>query len=195
MLVVVASRYDEIARSLVDCWAKQGAKLLTCDDLSVVGWRHSLRGVGGDSSPLLDSTAVVDGQVVGVEEISGVLIRLPYVFEQELLHIVPDDRAYVAAEMQAFLISWLSRLKCPVLNRPTPSYLLGANWRPQQWVYAAAQVGIPVRPVHCFEVNPAPGFSYYQQATGQPISSAIAILLAGGGNCTSVEADFHKTYA
>ncbi len=148
MLVVVASRYDEIARSLVDCWAKQGAKLLTCDDLSVVGWRNSFRGVGGDSSPLLNSTAVVDGQVVGVEEISGVLIRLPYVFEQELLHIVPDDRAYVAAEMQAFLISWLSRLKCPVLNRPTPSYLLGPNWRPQQWVYAAAQVGIPVRPVH-----------------------------------------------
>jgi len=50
--------------------------------------------------------------------------------------------------MNAFLISWLSRLKCPVLNRPTPSYLLGPNWRPQQWVYAAAQVGIPVRPVH-----------------------------------------------
>lgn len=97
MLVVVASRYDEIARSLVDCWAKQGARLLTCEDLSVVGWRHSLRGVGGDSSPLLDSTAVVDAQVVGVEEISGVLIRLPCVFEQELLHIVPDDRAYVAA--------------------------------------------------------------------------------------------------
>lgn len=48
---------------------------------------------------------------------------------------------------------------------------------------------------YCFEVNPAPGFSYYQQVTGQPISSAIAILLAGGGNCTSVEADFHKTYA
>jgi D-alanine-D-alanine ligase-like ATP-grasp enzyme len=48
---------------------------------------------------------------------------------------------------------------------------------------------------YCFEVNPAPGFSYYQQATGQPISSAIAILLAGGGNYTSVEADFHKTYA
>jgi hypothetical protein len=104
--------------------------------------------MGGDSPPLLNSTAVVDGQVVAVEEISGVLIRLPYVFEQELLHIVPGDRAYVAAEMQAFLISWLSRLKCPVLNRPTPSYLLGPNWRPQQWVYTAAQVGIPVRPVH-----------------------------------------------
>lgn len=147
MLVVVASRYDETAQSLVDRWTKQEARLLTCEDLSVVGWRHSLRGVGGDSPPLLDSTAVVDGQVVGVEEISGVLTRLPYIFEQELLQIVPDDRSYVAAEMNAFLISWLSGLKCPVLNRPTPTYLLGPNWRPQQWLYAAAQLGIPVHPM------------------------------------------------
>lgn len=33
---------------------------------------------------------------------------------------------------------------------------------------------------YCFEVNPSPGFSYYQQATGQPISTAIAHLLARG---------------
>jgi glutathione synthase/RimK-type ligase-like ATP-grasp enzyme len=30
----------------------------------------------------------------------------------------------------------------------------------------------------CFEVNPSPGFSYYQDATGQPIDDAIAELLA-----------------
>lgn len=148
MLVVVASRYDEAARSLVNRWANQEARLLTCEDLSVVGWRYSVSGKDEVSSSLLDSTAVVDGQVVGVEEISSVLTRLPCVFEQELLHIVPDDRAYVASEMNAFLISWLSGLKCPVLNRPAPSYLLGPNWRHQQWVYTAAQVDIPVRQVH-----------------------------------------------
>ncbi|MEH2071318.1 MAG: ATP-grasp domain-containing protein [Nostoc sp.] len=32
---------------------------------------------------------------------------------------------------------------------------------------------------YCFEVNPSPGFTYYQQFTGQGISSAIANLLAG----------------
>jgi hypothetical protein len=31
---------------------------------------------------------------------------------------------------------------------------------------------------YCFEVNPSPGFTYYQEATGQPISRAIARLLA-----------------
>jgi len=30
----------------------------------------------------------------------------------------------------------------------------------------------------CFEVNPSPAFSYYEQATGQPIAQAIAQLLA-----------------
>ncbi|MEH1844337.1 MAG: RimK domain-containing protein ATP-grasp [Nostoc sp.] len=33
---------------------------------------------------------------------------------------------------------------------------------------------------YCFEVNPSPGFTYYQQFTGQPISTAIANLLASG---------------
>jgi glutathione synthase/RimK-type ligase-like ATP-grasp enzyme len=32
---------------------------------------------------------------------------------------------------------------------------------------------------YCFEVNPSPAFSYFAQATGQPIAYAIARLLAG----------------
>jgi hypothetical protein len=32
----------------------------------------------------------------------------------------------------------------------------------------------------CFEVNPSPGFSFYEAATGQPIGEAVAALLAGG---------------
>jgi glutathione synthase/RimK-type ligase-like ATP-grasp enzyme len=30
---------------------------------------------------------------------------------------------------------------------------------------------------YCFEVNPSPGFTYYEQAAGQPIAAAIADLL------------------
>jgi hypothetical protein len=33
---------------------------------------------------------------------------------------------------------------------------------------------------YCFEVNPSPAFSYYQNATGQPIDMAIAQLLRSG---------------
>jgi len=32
---------------------------------------------------------------------------------------------------------------------------------------------------YCFEVNPSPGFSYYEQVTGQPIADTIAQFLAG----------------
>jgi RimK-like ATP-grasp domain len=33
---------------------------------------------------------------------------------------------------------------------------------------------------YCFEVNPSPGFTYFQEATQQPIDEAIAKLLASG---------------
>jgi hypothetical protein len=49
--------------------------------------------------------------------------------------------------MKAFLLSWLSQLNCLVLNRPTPLCLSGPSWRPEQWTYAAAQLGIPVQPL------------------------------------------------
>jgi len=103
----------------------------------VAGWRQSLGGVDGDA-------AVVEGKRVPQKEITGVLTRLPCVFEQELVDITPDDRRYVAAEMTAFLLFWLSRLKCPVLNRPTPTCLSGPYWRREKWIHVAARVGIPV---------------------------------------------------
>jgi glutathione synthase/RimK-type ligase-like ATP-grasp enzyme len=34
--------------------------------------------------------------------------------------------------------------------------------------------------VVCFEVNPSPGFSYYEANTGQPIARAVAEYLMGG---------------
>ena len=35
----------------------------------------------------------------------------------------------------------------------------------------------PEHPPVCFEVNPSPGYSYYELSTGQPIADAIARLL------------------
>jgi RimK-like ATP-grasp domain len=36
--------------------------------------------------------------------------------------------------------------------------------------------------VYCFEANPSPGYSYYENATGQPIAAALARWLAGVGD-------------
>jgi glutathione synthase/RimK-type ligase-like ATP-grasp enzyme len=38
----------------------------------------------------------------------------------------------------------------------------------------------PADEVFCFEVNPSPGFSYYENNTGQPIALAVARYLCGG---------------
>ena len=171
MIVVLASRYDELAQALVARWQPYHAALLTCDDLSVCGWRDFL----GHSKT---STAVVGGREIAAEEISGVLTRVPSIFEQELLHILPADRAYVAAEMTAFLTSWLSRLTCPVLNRPTPTSLSGPYWRPEQWTAVATRLGIPVRPVRR-HVALALSATETMQQIGEPDGVTVTVV----GDC------------
>ena len=42
---------------------------------------------------------------------------------------------------------------------------------------------------YCFEVNPSPGFTYFQEATGQPIDQAIARLLLAGPTADRTEGD------
>jgi glutathione synthase/RimK-type ligase-like ATP-grasp enzyme len=37
----------------------------------------------------------------------------------------------------------------------------------------------PDNKIVCFEVNPSPGFSYYEVNTGQPIARTVARYLAG----------------
>lgn len=138
MLVVVASRLDEGAAALAR--RRDDVRVLSCEDLSAAGWRHT---PGASES----STAVIGGEVVPAAEIEGVLVRRPRVLDWEAGHIVPGDRAYVAAEMTAFLRSWLSDLACPVLNRPSATCLSGPGWSREEWVRAAARLGIPVRTV------------------------------------------------
>ena len=139
MIVLLAARHDAAARRLADGWPARGALVLTSDDLCSSGWRYEL------SSPAL-GTAVVGGRKVPVGEIEGVITRLPAIPAEDLDLIVGNDREFVAAEMTAFLAAWLNSLECPVVNRPTPTCLMGPNWRPEEWLAAAAALGIPVRP-------------------------------------------------
>jgi hypothetical protein len=140
MLVIIAQKQDQSARWLAERWDRFGAELLSPNDLSLQGWCHCV----GLAS---EETAVINKRTVPVREITGVLTRLPHVPEHELMHIIPADRAYAAAEMTAFLLSWLSGLNCPLLNRPTTTCLSGCGWRSEQWVYLATLLGIPIIPV------------------------------------------------
>jgi hypothetical protein len=140
MIVILASRHDPTAPVLASRWAAHDAAVLTAADLSAAGWHDPLAeaGVG---------TAVIAGRPVGVGVIRAVLVRLPWVSEDELPHVVAEDRSYVAAEMSAFLVAWLSRLRCPVVNRPSPVGLGGPSWRQEKWLHLAGRLGIPVRPL------------------------------------------------
>ena len=181
MLVVVAGRADRTASALAARWAAHDAAVLTSADLSTAGWQYQPGKVG---------TAVIGGRIVAVDAIRGVLTRLPYVPEQELGQIAAADRAYVAQEMTAFLAAWLAGLTCPVLNRPTPTCLAGPNWRPEQWVSTAAQLGLPVRPI-CRQsrlaADVAPAASTWQASTvtvvGDRCFGPVDETLAGRARC------------
>ena len=88
---------------------------------------------------------MIGAKLIPVSDITGVLIRWPGVFADELTQIVPEDRNYVASEMMAFLVSWFLSLRCPVINRPTPVNLTGPSWRTEQWTNVAGKLGIPAR--------------------------------------------------
>jgi hypothetical protein len=141
MLVIVAHRFDDRARRLAERWAAHDARVMTSGDLSTPGWSHR---VGSDGTA---TTVVIGGRAVASKDIAGVLTCVGAITEHELVHVVPEDRAYVAAEMTALLVAWLSRLECPVMNRPTPGCLSGPSWHPAQWIHAAGELGIPARPV------------------------------------------------
>jgi hypothetical protein len=138
MLVILASRFDAESASLAAEWASYDGRLMTPADLSKSGWRDL---VGETPSR---ASAVISGKKVDLGDIDGVLVRLPGILEAELGNVVAADRKYVASEMTAYLISWLTRLECPVYNRPSANSLLGPGWRAEQWVHAAANLGLRV---------------------------------------------------
>lgn len=136
--LVIASRSDTAAVGLAAAAAPE-LRVMTPADLSQPGWTLRL----GD---IANATAVIGGEVVAASAIVGVLVRLPGVAEHDLLHIAASDRGYVAAEMTAFLLAFLTALNCPLVNRPTPQCLAGPAWRQERWVSVANRLSIPVRP-------------------------------------------------
>ena len=138
MVLVVANVGDAVASVFARRYARQGVRLLRPGDLSRLGWRYEL---GDHTGP---SRIVAAGRVRRETQLAGVITRLVSVMPADLPHIESADRVYVAQEMQAFLLAWLHRLPCPVLNRPSPACLAGEWWSPQTWIHKASRLGIPV---------------------------------------------------
>src|SRR5438128_1596564 len=112
MIAVVGSAHDVRALRIVAHWGSSSASLLSAEDLCMPGW--VLRVPAGPPP-----TAVIGGKAIPGERIRGILTLRPCVFPEELAHVQAAHRQYVAAELSAFLLAWLTAQSCPVLNRPT----------------------------------------------------------------------------
>ena len=135
MIVVVGSRHDEAAKAFVAS-CPEGA-LLDADDLSRPEWVL-------DPCRPRPWLGVAAGMVIDDRTVTGVLVRRPAVFAEELDHIVEGDRRYVASEMTAFLRCWLWLLEVPVFNPPTAVCLGGGGWTLARWRAAAVSAGLTV---------------------------------------------------
>ena len=139
MLLIIGSRLDPGAAALAQRWQGHDARLLTCEALSRRGW------VFDPAEPARGSFVVDDGPVP-IATLRGAVSLLWGVSPSEVPQIAHEDREYVASEMMAFLVAWLSALPCPLLNRPTPVCLAGPHLRQAQWLREAAKFGLPIGP-------------------------------------------------
>jgi hypothetical protein len=166
MLLVLANRYDRTADILAARWA--GAAVLRPADLSVGGWSYS----PGDA---MASWLVAGGQAVQARNLTGVLTRMACVFEGDLGHIRGPERSYVASEMTAVLLAWLTELAehVPVVNRPTATCLLGPMWPTEKWLHLAAKLNIPVVPARRTVGPPGP-------AVASPVPESMCCTVIDG---------------
>ncbi|MFL6602564.1 MAG: hypothetical protein ACJ8R9_14690 [Steroidobacteraceae bacterium] len=137
MWLILGSSLDDEPRRLAEQWAccDVSVEVVTPADLSRPGWRLRI------GRPV-DLQAGLRSQVVRGDDIRAVVNLLPWVSVHDLPHIDPDDREYVANEVAAFLLAWLSELDRPMIDRPTPLSLAGCGRWPAQWAALAKQVGI-----------------------------------------------------
>jgi hypothetical protein len=84
--------------------------------------------------------------VLGIDQIAGVLCRITAILPQDLEQLHPEDRAFAASEMNAFLRAWLMQLSGRVCNEPSTASLAGPAWHPMRWRWLANQLGVPAVP-------------------------------------------------
>jgi glutathione synthase/RimK-type ligase-like ATP-grasp enzyme len=142
---------------------------------STSGVRSIVGALGGDQAKRLD--AVRTGPVQLQRWIDGLDVRV---------HVVGDQWFTTAIESEADDYRYAARQGIPVAMAP---YEIGTELG-DRLVALTQQMGLLVSGVdlrltrdgawYCLEVNPSPGFTYFQDGTGQPIAEAIADLLIRG---------------
>jgi hypothetical protein len=105
-------------------------------------WEHRL---GTDGEPAIGFT-LADGRRIRGEAIRGVLNRIAGVPAHLVEALPAPDRAYALQEWTALHASWLTGLQAPVLNLPGLPGLCGRPRHHAEWIWLAAQAGLPTAP-------------------------------------------------
>lgn len=131
---LVALRFAAYARA-----AGVHTRVLTGSALSFAARRsHRLSDRTGVSTEidLPGRTSITD------DALSGVLNRLVGPPAAAWRFAAAGERDYASAELYAFVWSWLSSLRCPVRNRPSPGCLAGPALGPLPVAAAARRAGL-----------------------------------------------------
>lgn len=151
MIVITCSNLDDNVKLLKAKWPNNNALLLSVNDLTSPGWEVS-------SQDFSQSKFVAEETIWPVTDIEGIINLLPAIAPYELFKIVEEDRDYVASELNAFLFYFLSKMKCPFLNKLSMFNLSGPFIKPEEWIMECRKAGIPV----CLKLENNTGF--YQPA-------------------------------
>jgi hypothetical protein len=134
-------------------------------------WEHRVDSTGADIAITL-----ADGSRFESKAVRGVLNRLVTLPYEPLRHIEPEDREYACQELTAFFLSWLHALPCPVLNRATPQGLSGAWQHRSEWVWLAAQAGLPTPR---YRQSSSSGGAVRDVEVTSPASTVTTVLVVG----------------
>ncbi len=171
MILIITNIIDEHAPELLKKFPVGEAALITSRELS-----NTLLQVNVNHFKKFRIS--IDGNVLSAKDITGVITLIPSIMPQELIHIEEKDRNYVCSEMNAFLIYFLSQLKCLKVNEPSCNCLSGTHYDMVYWSSLAASLNIPVFPFtlkdNCLSV------SYFNK-------NCKTIKIAGVGKEISIE--------
>jgi hypothetical protein len=97
---------------------------------------------------------VVQGQTLADAEVSGVFVARSAVHASELHATHPHDRAYMAAELTAFVTHVLASTSARVSTPVVDGAFGDATLRPERWMPLAARCGIAPVPLRLQDAVP-----------------------------------------
>lgn len=134
MIIVLGGRHDPVAAGLAAAWPDAG--LCSAEDLCSPGWAWHAGGSAGERRWIVQGRAVADRAV------SGVFVARSAVHAAELRHTDPRDRAYLAAELTAFVAYLLASTSARVSTPVVDGAFGDASLRPERWMPLAARQGL-----------------------------------------------------